>query len=258
MSGPSTDSDKTGFYVGYLPTPSSHRRFLMVIMPVLFVGFIALAFSISFGQRDPGASSASVGSIQSWTGTLFVEPYPMLITDTNETYLVMGIGKFGVLDRVKSFNGTRVQLDGWNLERSGRRGIQLDPEPNAVRSTDDGVLPRSRPIMSVGREVVLAGEIVDGKCYIGAMKPGDGKGHKACAILCLGNGLPPLFAAANSDEFDVLPLILVDGSAELTNEFLSIAGEPVQLVGQLHSYGDLTILSTRSRQVERWNSVSNP
>ena len=39
----------------------------------------------------------------------------------------------------------------------------------------------------------LAGEIIDPKCYFGAMKPGEGKIHKACATLCLRGGIPPMF-----------------------------------------------------------------
>jgi hypothetical protein len=42
-------------------------------------------------------------------------------------------------------------------------------------------------------EVMLAGEILDAKCWFGAMRPGFGKTHKACAALCARGGLPLAF-----------------------------------------------------------------
>ena len=45
----------------------------------------------------------------------------------------------------------------------------------------------------------MSGEVVDTKCYAGAMSPGDGKVHKACASLCLFGGIPPLFVARATD-----------------------------------------------------------
>ena len=38
--------------------------------------------------------------------------------------------------------------------------------------------------------VTLKGEIIDPKCYLGAMKPGGGKTHKACAMRCIAGGIP--------------------------------------------------------------------
>ena len=42
----------------------------------------------------------------------------------------------------------------------------------------------------------MAGEICDGKCETGAMRPGNGIAHRACAILCLAGGVPPVFVTA--------------------------------------------------------------
>ena len=39
----------------------------------------------------------------------------------------------------------------------------------------------------------LIGEICDCKCHLGAMRPGDGLAHKACANLCISSGAPPIF-----------------------------------------------------------------
>ena len=39
----------------------------------------------------------------------------------------------------------------------------------------------------------LTGEICDGKCSLGVMRPGNKAAHKACANVCLIGGVPPVF-----------------------------------------------------------------
>ncbi|MGE6744243.1 hypothetical protein ACQKGC_28815, partial [Allorhizobium pseudoryzae] len=43
----------------------------------------------------------------------------------------------------------------------------------------------------------IAGEICDGKCYAGAMRPGSGLAHKACANLCLIGEIPAVFVTVD-------------------------------------------------------------
>jgi hypothetical protein len=39
----------------------------------------------------------------------------------------------------------------------------------------------------------LRGEIVDTKCYLGVMTPGEDKVHRGCAVRCISRGVPPAF-----------------------------------------------------------------
>ncbi len=252
MNLSSPENGKPDFYVGYLPTPPSHRRFLLLMIPALCIALVLVAMALAGRQRDPGATLVQSGEIESWSGTVFVDPYPMIITDDNTIHLVMGIGKFGVRDRVDEFDGVRCTVEGWRLMRSDRRGIQLALEPDAIRRDQSGKDAVSKPDLGVGEPVRLIGEIVDGKCFIGAMKPGDGKAHKACAILCIDGGLPPLFASIKPDDFETLPLVRVNGKAELTGGLLRLAGEPVVVEGILRSVGGLAVLDTTPEQVRRW------
>ena len=230
----------------------------MLLIPAIFFLMIGLSMLVSKAQRDPGATLIATGSIDTWTGTLFADPYPMLVTDDSTIYLIMGIGKFGVADRVTEFDGVRCIVEGWELDRSDRHGIQLALEFDAIRKDDSGQSPAIKPVVQGGQQVRLVGEIVDGKCFLGAMKPGDGKGHKACAILCIDSGLPPLFASIDPNKFNQLPLILIDGKAELPSELLKLAGETVILEGTLQSIGRLQILNTTTAQVQRWTpSLTN-
>jgi hypothetical protein len=45
----------------------------------------------------------------------------------------------------------------------------------------------------------LVGEIVDSKCYLGIMNPGETNPHRECAALCIGGGIPPLIIAHDAD-----------------------------------------------------------
>ena len=45
---------------------------------------------------------------------------------------------------------------------------------------------------TVAERVMLRGEIVDSKCYLGVMNPGEGTVHRDCAARCLSGGLPPM------------------------------------------------------------------
>jgi len=243
-------SDHAGFYVGYLPTPRSHRLFLSVMIPVLGVLILGGSALLASRQRDPGATIVVTGTMESWTGTAFMDPYPMLVTDSGESHLVMGLGKFSVADRVEPFDGRRCVIDGWRLQRGDRRGIQLALEPDAIRAIDGAAMPQ--PSRSSGQPIEIIGEIVDGKCHIGAMKPGDGKAHKSCAILCISGGLPPLFSPLDSDGFDSLPLVLIDGSSALPDSIIKLAGEPVVIRGVLSRQGTLEVIETSADQIERW------
>ncbi len=79
----------------------------------------------------------------------------------------------------------------------------------------------------------LRGEIVDLKCYLGVMKPGDLKSHKACAIRCLSGGTPAgLVVRATDGDAAVLWLVGRDGHP-LGRELLDVVAEPVEVTGDL-------------------------
>ena len=64
--------------------------------------------------------------------------------------------------------------------------IKAKPELDAhTERALAGLLPR--PLGSLQIE----GEIVDIKCWLGRMKPGDGRTHRACGQFCIQGGIPP-------------------------------------------------------------------
>src|SRR5262249_47707822 len=97
----------------------------------------------------------------------------------------------------------------------------------------------------------LRGEIIDPKCHSGAMKPGDGKAHKACAVLCLRGGIPPIFL----DDSGARYLLLDEGGNALHGEsldaILPFVGDRVEVRGSTSASGDLKFLQTDVHQIRR-------
>ncbi len=241
--------ESRGFYVGYRSLPRRHAVFLALMVPPLALSVALFAAAITALQRDPGTGEWQAGLAQRWEGTLIADPYPMLFTEAGEEYLLVELGKRGPRSDIGVHHGRRVRVEGWLLERDGRRMIELAPESEAITPLAGG--PRRVPEHEGLGSVALRGEIVDSKCYLGAMKPGDGKAHKACATLCVEGGIPPMLVATGPDG-TLRFILLTDSARSRANALvLPFIAEPVEVEGTLARTG-----STLSLAVERVRRIS--
>ena len=242
-----TDTKRDAFYVGYLPLPGKHRAFLAVLAPLLCVAALGAAGAIAAAQRSPGDAVWDTVTKREWTGVLFDDPYPLLMTEDDGAFLVVGMGKFSVHDRVTPAVGNRVRLSGFLLERDGRRMIELDLAEDAIAVLESA--PEARLAETQAQPITLTGEIVDGKCFLGAMKPGDGKGHKSCAVLCIEGGLPAMIASRTTDGRLRMDLLLVDGSTEIPPGVLGLVAEQVTIRGDIRNVGGISIVDARADDI---------
>jgi len=242
-------SEHGDFYVGYLPMPRRLVVFLWITVPLLAGGLGTLAAVFSASQRDPGSGVWDTDAPITVEGTLLVEPYAMIVDDSGATFLLVEIGKSGAADRAAPFAGERVAAQGFELEREGRKMLELiDGEAAFVRTNAPA---RPIPVTSTGETVTLSGEILDSKCYLGAMKPGDGKGHKACATLCITGGVPPLLRIWAPDG-SARHLLLVDSDGtSARDDVLAWIGEPVVVTGKPGRIGDMETLAVGAGSVVR-------
>ena len=90
-------------------------------------------------------------------------------------------------------------------------------------------------------EVVLRGEIVDSKCYLGVMNPGSLKGHRACAIRCISGGIPPVLLVRQEDGTARYFVMVLEGGGMANDTVLPYVAEPVEVKGRL--------VRNRSREV---------
>ena len=188
------------FFVGYLPAPQGLRGWLLGVSAALIVLFAAVSIATGLTQDDPGPGSFrwDFGE-QTVTGIIEAKPYPILHvtkgTDklpAGRTVMLSGQGKRGVIDQAAPLDGKPAQVKGIVLKRGDLDMIQVGGM-EAAEGASGG--PQPVAIEKLGRWR-LAGEICDGKCVAGAMSPGRGLAHKACANLCLIGGAPPVFVSS--------------------------------------------------------------
>ena len=120
------------------------------------------------------------------------------------------------------------------------------PSPYSRGENDEAAAPTvpsgARVVGVYLRGDVLVGEIVDTKCYLGAMKPGRGKPHRSCASLCIRGGIPAaLLVRTETGERELIHLVDPAGRP-LGPELLEWVGQPVQVVGQLRREADRSFL----------------
>jgi hypothetical protein len=239
------------FFVGYLPTPANQKRFLRNGIVVLGLVAATSAFLIAARQRDPGNGSWIYANADSYEGVLEFTPYPILRTDTG-SLLIVNEGKVGAQSSLREHAGKRVRLNGSLIQRDGRAMIELSP---AAADIVDDVTPTTPPPIRDREPVTLRGEIIDPKCFLGAMKPGDGKPHKGCATLCLRGGIPPMFVTRSVDGASRYHLLVDEKDAALTGDALAailpFVADDVELTGVRYRRGDLEFIEIRPDLIRR-------
>jgi len=234
------------FFVGWAKKPpKALQGFLAVTAAALLVGVTAAGLLIGASQADPeGGTFRFDLQEQQLTGTLIAEPYPMIWLSDGpaehlgaRTVMLNGNGKSGVAGRAEGLDGVRVAASGIVLERGDLQMLQLNRAFEAL--LDEPAPQPDRQDLGRWR---LTGEICDGRCYVGAMRPGDGVAHKACANLCITGGQPPVFVTDEPVEGARFMLMGADDYGPLPEGVLDYTGLPVQLEGRLERVGDLTLL----------------
>jgi hypothetical protein len=225
-----------------------------MITPLVVIGIVGAGAVLSHTQPDPGNAVWSDTSPTSFTGILAPGPYPVLFTrdrgdGTPGFMLVVEPGKHGSSARLAPFAGQGVTLQGTLLRRNDGRMIDLDESDRAIAlsPSDHPALP---PIVAKGR-VMLRGEIVDSKCFLGAMKPGSGRTHKECATLCIKGGIPPtlIFEGPNGSPGTCL---LIDRSGgPLDPGAFPFIADRVEVFGDLEEQGGLLRLRVTPLDIRR-------
>ena len=105
-------------------------------------------------------------------------------------------------------------------------------------------------MIDLGR-VTLRGEIVDTKCYLGVMNPGEHKVHRDCAVRCISGGVPAAFIVRDaSGDSRILLLAGEDGRA-LNREVLPFVAEPLEIPATLIRTGSMLTIKANPAQFRR-------
>jgi hypothetical protein len=237
------------FYVGYHPqAPSGVRKFLRPLVISLLALTALLAVLLVFGQNPFASSRFEFGQYRDYQGLIILDPHPRMLTDQGN-YLLVAPGKHGAGDLVRAFHLQNMSLSGALIEREGQRMLELDPE--SLRPLD-GTNSASRTTASLG-PVTLTGEIVDSKCHLGVMNPGQGKVHRACASNCIRGGIPPGFLVRDAEGATRFMLLVGNDDRTVNQEVLDYVAEPVIIRGTLSRVDGMLYLAMDPGGLQRVN-----
>ena len=245
------------FFVGYLPTPPGIKRFAGRVSTGLIMLLVAAALLIATSQRDPGTGVWTDNQVITLDGMALAWPYAMLRTIDDRgrvrTLLIVEEGKHGA-DRLLPHANHFVRLSGTLLQRGERMMLELVTGDHAIQPLpappNELLQIKQIPAQNLGI-ATLPGRIVDPKCFLGAMKPGEGKPHKACASLCIRGGIPPIYLAADSKGEPALYLLTDAQGRAVGPALLEYVSDAVNIAGRIERVADLLIFRIDPTTISR-------
>jgi hypothetical protein len=252
---------RDAFFVGYLPVPKPLVGFLAIVTGTLIGAGMAVAAVLAVAQGDWGEASFKWGDgYQTRTGILQAAPYPVLFLPPSPEHpqghavVLSGQGKRGVQEAADAQDGRPSDIGGIGLGRdeTGIEFIQVGGKVGLRPADDAAAVPAgwTPPVEDLGART-LRGEMVDSKCYLGAMRPGQGKTHKLCANLCLIGGIPPMFVVYREAG---APLVMLLGDRDgrpLPDSVLDHTSHYVELTGSLERRADLLVFKVDPASLKR-------
>lgn len=243
------------FFIGYAKVPLVLRVFLGLVSAVLIGGAAVLGYAIGSAQDDPGDGAFRFDfGRQTVTGVVELTPLPVLhVTQGTEripaghTLMLSGAGKNGAISRATDLDGQVAQASGVLLNRGDIDMLQLRGGRNGLSAAEgDGTVPA--PVdLGVWK---LAGEICDGKCLSGAMRPGRGIAHRACANLCLEGGIPPVFVSTQPVEGSEFLMLTGPQGGPLPQAIYDNVALYITAEGRISRHGDLLIWAMQPDTIE--------
>ncbi|MGQ0626682.1 MAG: hypothetical protein ACT4PL_01115 [Phycisphaerales bacterium] len=269
------------FYIGYVPrTPRGIATRMRAAIILLMVAGATVAAVCAIAQHAPAPSAWPSDSV-ALRGYVILDPYPRLVVPADDpaapprTVLLSAVGKFGLIaaencgppnstlppvgpEQAEQRAALRevamhyVELRGSIIRREGREllevtssGLEMRRSRDDLRGSDQSRLGFTIPPIEDLGEVTLDGEIADPKCFLGAMKPGSGLTHKACAVRCLSGGITPVLVVRDATEAWAMMTLTDDQGRACLAGLTPLAGEPVRLVGRLTRRADALFLAVR-------------
>ena len=254
------------FYVSYIDgslgnnTKKTIKKFILCAALVTIGG--ALIFS--FSQKPFKNSTFELLTETKVTGVFHENPYPMLrvqvAENTFKNILLLGFGKLSVnpfldkiLKEVPDLNGRRLSIEGNLIYYNGKTLIQItDEEKVSLINNSQTILPLKEEISSM----TFQGEIIDPKCYFGVMKPGKGKIHRSCAVLCISGGIPPVFATTDGNNIAKYFLLTDLKGKPINNQVLSYVGKPSEITGVVEKMEDWYVIKIDPKNIKELGVVS--
>ncbi|MFZ0827640.1 MAG: hypothetical protein WAO02_09485 [Verrucomicrobiia bacterium] len=240
-----------GFYIGWeaKAAPGIGRTLRKIVLALLLLALLA-PMLLAVSQRMIGASVFEWGTIKTFSGILQVQPYPRLLVPRPgnagglpgySAYYLVAPWKFGLnREAIAVFDGKSITLKGTLIYRGSQTMIEALPDSIKLAGQQRPSMPGTETV-ELGRQT-LVGEIVDSKCFLGVMNPGQLTPHRACAIRCISGGVPPVLLVRQKDGPAIYLLLVSADGRPVNRQVLDLVAEPLEITGEVERQGELLIL----------------
>jgi hypothetical protein len=224
------------FFVGWSGRlPRRHAHVLRATFASVFLVFLLLGLALARATDDPGTGFVDWNAGEkTYHGIATTQPYPLLHLADGHTMMMVGPTQVGP-DLDPALDGKMVEVIGVMMKRGTLDMLQTNSPLRGV----EGAAAVSTPV-PLGRWRIT-GEICDGKCYAGSMRPGNGIAHRACANFCLIGGVPQVFVSTAPLAGESFMLLASTSGGPLPDKLYDIVALRVQLEGDLERRGDLLV-----------------
>lgn len=240
------------FYIGWqsqAPKAISSHACKTVFFLLLLAAVLSVAFALA--QRTIGKAVFEWGTIKTFSGILRTQPYPHLLvarpgqpSSTSSAYYLVAPFKFGLEPKaLAALDGKLVSLKGTLIYRGNQTMIEARPESLQAgpASAQLKTFSTGSQMEKLGRQT-LVGEIVDSKCYLGVMNPGQLTPHRGCAVRCISGGIPPVLLVRPNTGPPLYFLLASSDGRAVNKQVLDMVAEPVQITGDVERHGQLLVL----------------
>jgi hypothetical protein len=235
------------FYVGYearMPSMLARRIRAAAVGLLLVAMLLPLALVASQGRFSDGVFE--FGHSRTVVGQLVEFPYPAIDVGGSApaSYWLVGPGKHGAAALVRGLHGRTVRVTGTLVERDEEKMLQIAPD--GIETLASATETKASAIVRI-RTVTVAGELVDSKCHLGVMKPGEGPLHRDCAVRCLLGAVPPMISERGTTARYAL---LHEDGRPFLSDFSALAGRPLSVRGTLVRQGTRRFLAVSLDDIE--------
>lgn len=240
------------FYIGWeaKAAPGIGKTVRRAVVVFLLLATILPAV-LALAQRGIGTSVFEWGTLKNFSGTLRATPYPHLLVTRpgatgdgaqQSTYYLVATWEFGLdPEAMAAFDGKSVSLKGTLIYRENQTMVETKPEWISLSTNDQRHTLSATPYQKLGRQPLI-GEIVDSKCFLGVMNPGQLTPHGACAIRCISGGVPPVLLVRQSNGPPTYFLLVSTDGKSVNKQVLDFVAEPVEISGEVERQAELLIL----------------
>jgi hypothetical protein len=240
------------YYIGWeaKAAPGIGKAVRKVVIALLGIALLApIVFAVS--QHMIGASVFEWGTLKTVSGVLQTRPYPHLLVPRPgnvegqakfSTYYLVAPWKFGLnSETIALLDGKSVSVKGTLIYRENQTMIETKPEWITTSTNNDRFAQSDAPYRNLGKQTFV-GEIVDSKCFLGVMNPGQLAPHRACAIRCISGGAPPVLLVRQQDGSAIYLLLVSADGKPVNKQILDVVAEPIEITGDVERQGEMLVL----------------